>query len=879
MKRKFSFDIPRLKIGPSKADTKALRDHLALQPLPPLDSPPPTPKSVRPPLSPIVEAELRAACAYVLHNPKPSHVPYEEPHGGREKQQLDYAAIKESVHKEPEEPAQPPLSKVTSRVDEEAHVKIDTLAEVKAPIVVAAPKSESTSPDRYRYKPDVAAEDLFKQEADHDREHAQQSAAVRAEQLMMSGPPKSLPLTVRQRAGSHLRSVSHTLQSSVTALMKTDSSERPKTAPRTASGNTTGSTPQTDSSECPWIDDKESTAVTSVAITPARSKRTSSQALHSGSEASSMPKGEQVHPDWMRQELEKHKRAQEERLRLEKAREESETAVDGTDTTPKQVTQAPTPMIVKMPARKPVPSSQSASKHAPDIVRTVSRESTRLSGAALQTPSGPTRRSTSTQDISSPRSSSTQYSSPLRSESRQAQALERPQSRARSITRQVQQYVRRGSTQPTVRAVETSRPHSRSASVARQFKEYFRPGSAAGSRKPSLDVARPTGRSLSIDSSKSTTSDAELAVDPSTNKWQAFKNFHRRNVSRDTVGNSRPGTSSSNTDSRGRAATRDVDRSPEQRKAKPIINLNRDLPPLPGLDQWKKEESEISKPVANCSIPVRDISEGRGTPTLHTPKRSRQEDRAVTLQPEIEEREEIVAARMGSPTPPRSHKPSLDLRARPPHPTAPPPALPMLGANITGPGDFGYDDQQLAPSSSAEPASANLTVKHDRQRSKTIQALHPPELHEKVDALLGQPLSETPTKPTIRRSGTMKTHLAQRVPVKSVISRKPSRLHRPSATTSHTPVSHSRNTSDYNFARKLSMDSYSRTHGNHYQNSVEITATQQSTPPVPVRDKKWWQRMGKKPTSPSWMDAVVKSGSRSGVLVPDTVAGSPVVRY
>ncbi|KAK0877237.1 hypothetical protein LTR87_008962 [Friedmanniomyces endolithicus] len=123
--RKFSFDYPSpggfRKLGPSKSDTRALRNHLAA----PADSPPPTPKSVRPPLSPLAEAELRAACAYVLSNFKPSHIHYSEQHGASgQKQQLDYAAIKESVQSGP---SAPPLSRartqdqVATIKDEEEH--------------------------------------------------------------------------------------------------------------------------------------------------------------------------------------------------------------------------------------------------------------------------------------------------------------------------------------------------------------------------------------------------------------------------------------------------------------------------------------------------------------------------------------------------------------------------------------------------------------------------------------------------------------------------------------------------------------------------------------------------------------------------------------
>ncbi|KAK5127896.1 hypothetical protein LTR85_005013 [Meristemomyces frigidus] len=874
MKRKFSFDIPRLRIGPSKADTNALRQHLAVQ----IDSPPPTPKSVRPPLSPVVEADLRAACAYVLQNFKPSHVVYQEQYGGaQQKQQLDYAAIKESTHSQVEDEAPRPLSKVSSGTQEPAPADVD------------APESEGMSPDKYRYRPDVATEDLFKNDR-VERANSRRSAILRAEQLMLSGPPKVPPPTTRERSGSHLRSVSAPWHNSVAATTKNDVSERPRTAPRSDSMETTGSTPQTDSTDYPWSDEKASTAMTSAVITPARSsKRTSSQALQSGSEASSMPKVEPVDADWMRVELEKHKKAQEARLQQEKEREEAEVSPDGVETTPKQVTQAPTPIVIR---RKPVPASRSASK-AREPIRADSRQSSRPSDEAVRSPSMQTEdvpRSVSRQDVYSPRSDSRQGYHPPRAESRQEsypppsmdrQARGRAPSRARSITRQVKDYIRSNSTQRTVRPDEISRPASRAGTVTRQVKEYFRPGTAMSSRKPSMDLTGPEGRSLSIDSYRSAQSGKAPSFASTSSKWRNFKPFHRRDASRDAAESSRPGTSGSTTDSRGRAASRDARQSPQQQKAKPAVDLNRKLPPLPSLDQWKAEEAKPKHPTAPVS-PVKDRNGGLKTPRSHRSGRSKADSKLVAVGSELGERDEILAARMGSPTPPRSHHPSVDLRsAPPPQPTIPPPTVPNLSANITGPDDFDFDyhQNQLGPTVSIEPCSAIADMKKDRRRSRSIRAAFPSELHDKVkNAMGGQQGAESP-----KSTGAGKAHLINysRVaggPLKGGLSRSVSKAGHVAATTNHTPVGHSRNNSNY--SRKFSMDDYTRMHDNRYANMVEISApTRQAPPAMPVRDKKWWQKMGKKPSSPSWMDQVVKSGSRSGVLLTDEVAGAPIVRY
>ena len=854
------------KIGPSKADNRALRDHLAIQ----LDSPPLTPKSVRPPLSPIVEAELRAACAYVLHNFKPSHVVYDEQYGGgKQKAQLDYAAIKESVHKDVEELAPLPLSKINTRTPDQP-----------SPGARLEEKG-STSPDRYRYKPDVPTEELF---VPTNNEHAtrRRSAMFRADQLMSASPPKASPPTTRERSGSHLRSVSNPL-ASLTAP-KSDILDRPRTVPRTHSVETTGSTPQTDNTDYPWSDDKASTAMTSAAITPARSKRTSSQALQSGSEHSSAPKVEPVSADRMRQELDKHKKAQEERLQQEKAQEEADATDSGVETTPKQVTQTPTPNQMKVPARKPVPTSRSASKPGTEPPRLDKRQSSGISGEML--------RSKSVLAREAPRSASRHDPLPTRSDSRSARLRERSLSRARSVTRQVKEYVRPPTSRRTAMPEEPSRPRSRAGSVARQVKEYIRPGTATGSRKPSMDMARPESRARSTDSYRSATSDVAPSVESSMSKWKTWRPYHRRNASHGAADNSRPGTSGSTTDSRGRTASRDAQQSPEQ-KSKPAINLNRDLPPLPSLDSWKDEQLEKPKHVTSLASPPNEKRESVRTPRSHRPHRSKQETKPLLLQPEIGEKDEIVAARMGSPSPPKSgahsHKASVDISATPPCPTAlppppPPPSAappsvpPPVAATMRGPNDFDYgyfDQYYLGPTTSIEPSSTSTDMKKNKRRSQSIQVAYPSDYHEKAKnaalASLGPEKS-----PTVGQAQRVTYTRANSGPINTGLRRTMSKASGHLAkSTYHTPVGHSRNNSgSYELSRELSMDDH-----HSYQRTVEISAQKQQAVPTMPKDKKWWQRMGKKPSSPSWMDQVVKSGARGGVLVPDDVAGAPVVRY
>ncbi|KAI6877716.1 hypothetical protein KC360_g9061 [Hortaea werneckii] len=659
-RKNFSFDIPRLKLGPSKADNRAFPTQLNVDP----ESPPVTPKSVRPPLSPIVEAELRASCAYVLQNFRPSHVVYNEhtAPAAPQKAQLDYATIKESVPKDMQRPTHRPISKISARSNEKPSSEPE------------AGESEAMSPVGLRPRSHVPADDALKLDKLR-RADSQSRARSRAEQLMGGAPSKAPPPTTRQRSDSHV----HTLSSQA----KAEPTERPRTAARTESTETTGSTPQTDTTDYPWSDEKSSTGMTSAAVTPARgSKRTSSQALQGGSESGSVPKPEPMTDDWMRQELDKFKKAQDERQQHQQQQHQektvpgSKTYGDETDTTPKILTQVPTPSIVKVPPRKPIGVSRSASRRAMESPRSESQQSGVLNGEMIRSPSVRAREGSS-------------Y--PSRAGSRQAQTSSRAPSRARSITRQVREYIKPTRNQQSQRPEEVSRPPSRSGGVTNQVREYFKPGSTAGSRKGSMDSRRPEvrpgSRSRSIDSFRSTMSDMVAGASAEANKVKTWKPFHRRGRSH-TAGEE---DAAANGESRGRTATRNGKQA-SQSNGKPPVDLNRELPPLPGLDSWKNYETPaITSPIKS--------------PRSHRSTRSRQEAKPLSLEPDIGERDEIVAARMGSPTPPRSqnhsHQPSLEPTYVPPQPSGPPPPAPtegggapqpppVMSATMSGPSDFEY---------------------------------------------------------------------------------------------------------------------------------------------------------------------------------------------
>ncbi|KAK1812615.1 hypothetical protein LTR12_013036 [Friedmanniomyces endolithicus] len=873
--RKFSFDIPRLKLGPSKSDTRALRNHLAV----PADSPPPTPKSVRPPLSPLAEAELRASCAYVLQNFKPSHIHYGEQHGASgQKQQLDYAAIKESVQSGP---SAPPLSRartqehVVTLKDEEEHED-----------------AEPARSEKFRYKPAVAVDDLFTEEVDK-RTTRRKSAIVRAELLMSAQSPKAVVAVTRDRSDSHLRSASSPVPTTL-VLPKMDLPVRPFTAPRTDSVETTGSTPQTDATDYPESG-KASTAMTSAAVTPARSsKRTSAQALQSAVESGSVPKSQPVSGDWMRQELERHKKVQEER-RQQEAIDDETKAEHTADTTPTQTsTNTATPVAVRMPRRKPVPASRSASRQESrsDSAQEAreSREQARSPGetVALVQPPAATTDVETTPASTHPPAPSRQAPAlpPSRAPSR---APSSAPSRARSMSRRVKDYVRSASAHRPTRTEDGSRPPSRGANVIRQVKDYVRPSMDAGTRKQSVDIGRGESRSVSIDSYHTSVSEIPPSMDATAKQGRMWKPFHRRDRSQTDPYASRPGTSGSTTEGRGRMATREA---PDQVSSKPSINLNRDLPPLPGLDQWKSEEAEPSvEPEQDAST----VSSATATlpPTSNKSQRSRQDRPKRSAEPEIGERDEILAARMGVPIQkPMISPPVYRPTGSPALPTTAPPVRPsvMLSANFSSRDDFDYE--HLSPSvTNTDTPPADFETKKTRRRSKTAQATLPTEHHADHAA----------ERPAV----TGKAHLMNysRIARAGVAGT-------PHYTPRRGPASHSSRPSE-SLARNLSADDAGRLDSttaaaaaadddeNVYQNVVAISTSPSSSGAAPAAQSsasgsggvgekakgvgKWWKgRSGGKNGGKqgNWMDQVVKSGSRSGVMVAaDEVADAPVVRY
>lgn len=593
-----------------------------------------------------------------------------ERNGASQKRQLDYEAIKAGQSKSGNS-ALPSSQEVRSHSRAQNDVAVEDDAE-----------DEAVSSTKFAYKPEASVEDMIKET---QKDARRRSAVMRAEQLMAAaGPPKrAATVSLRSVSGSHLR-----LISSITAPdlvpPKPEVATRPRVTRRTDSAETSGSTPMTDSTEYVWSE-KVSTAMTSAAVTPARSsKRTSSQALHAGLEIDSAPKVDSVDPDWIRTELEKAKKAHGERMQQE--REEDALGAKRSAITDSRATQTgATPAAVRIP-RKPVGHPRNTSQHYSEPA-TVCRQNSgasegeirqvSLAGLIKDIPTGPIK----PQPQHYPPHTREAPSRPS------APTTTRAPSRARSISRKVRDFVRPGSSQGRQESADVpARPPSRSASAVRQVREYFKPSSG----RPSTDAysERPgTGqRKRSMDSFHSASSHM---LDPAKKGWQG----RGRGSAASDEHSSRPGTADDGAD-RGRAITR----------TKRPIDLNRDLPPLPGLDQWKDEE------VIEDDVPP--------APPKH---------HSHVSQPS---RDEILATRTGSPTP---SNPSLHVgSAAPPVPSAPSPATPPgVSANFSNLSDFNYDHYSTSTTSPSLSINSSprfedgphqpRLLAHRRDRSQTVE--------------------------------------------------------------------------------------------------------------------------------------------------------------
>lgn len=532
-----------------------------------------TPKSVAPPLSPRVDYELRTACALVLQNFKPSDYVYHERFGddGDDEPQLDYetqlnyAAFMEALEGDQEPRAA--LEHVTTRAQTEPG---RTAEHVTKQVQTSQAKADQKPKTRSRkYSGGLWAR------VQGEQDEAEQEAPPPAR------PAPAIALPTAQPVSHHKRSASHPIKLQ-NVPVKDDMPKRPgsASAPRSNSMMTTGSA--SDGTDYNW---RGSTAPTTAAMTPAHlSERTSSHFWQSSFADAAEVKISAVDEDWMRKRLEKYRQApQDAKMKRESGGQVSDSVQPSSEllsdprSTEAQLfegSRAPAP-VVAMPKRKPVPKSSADQASRVSLhQRSGSQQSAELG------------RSTSRKRRSTPRSESRTELEMLRPESRQGKDSMDTFTTAPTMPAIIRRDVDDGRVpRAPFSTANPSEAPSRSRSITRQIREYIRrPSSRSISRKPSFEISRPGTRGQSIDSARSAVS-ALSSNDYVSSKWRSWRPFQRRDST----------TQAAEHEAGEQGVSDDTNQSPKPKK-KPPINLNRELPPLPSLDQWKDDEPEPPMP-------------------------------------------------------------------------------------------------------------------------------------------------------------------------------------------------------------------------------------------------------------------------------------------
>ncbi|KAI4728176.1 hypothetical protein E4T49_04075 [Aureobasidium sp. EXF-10728] len=349
-------------------------------------------------------------------------------------------------------------------------------------------------------------------------------------------------------------------------------------------------------------------------------------------------------------------------------------------------------------------------------------------------------------------------------------------------------------------------PLSRAPSRARSIrslrdniKEYIRPSSSRGnSRPPSRSASRASERS------ESRSQDPEIR-----GGWRSWGRTLKKEHAQTDV---------SRSNSR-RGRTGDSPKLSNSKKSE--INLNRELPPLPSLDQWKDEP--IAPPTRTApQAPV---------PT-HRPAQK-------SVDSVMSEKDEIIAIRLGSPV---RDKPEVYMPTRSPRYAA---ATKMqhLGSAHTS--------DNLLP--------RNTSARRDRTPEPTSST---------VRAIASQP------EPKYVSSRT-------RSPSNPAYSVAPGFSQHRNYDSSNipTPLGSISSTSTRNKSKPRDK-APSKPDKPRQLKGVQV----RSPPPVPPKEagdkKAWWNLKAKNKKPATWMDQLEKMGGvKDGVLIPDEGCDFPHIRY
>lgn len=364
-----------------------------------------------------------------------------------------------------------------------------------------------------------------------------------------------------------------------------------------------------------------------------------------------------------------------------------------------------------------------------------------------------------------------------------------------------------------------SRPPSRARSIRNNIKEYIRPSTANASRESS----RPVSRSASRGSLRAESQDRSRDIS-FRGGWRSWGRTRKDEATSDI---SRSGSL------RGRSETRQTSTA-----NKSDINLNRELPPLPSLDQWKDEPSPPNP------IPVQK----------HQSAKSRHGKASKSLDSNMSEKDEIIAARLGSPV---KERPDAYQPTRSPM-TSTSTKMPVFGSAHT------HDNVASSASvhSSSTPRRSKSTTRlHSRNASSTLRVV--------------PSASDIPAVPLRRKNSINYSRI--RSPG-SPLSGDTDFASSPS-----TGFSQHRN---YNSSKRppaLNGPKTEKTTQKHayeqkYRHVMEVLKAR-SPPPVPPKDDKkaWWNLRAKSRKPSNWMDELERKGIRDGVI--DEACGAPVIRY
>lgn len=421
------------------------------------------------------------------------------------------------------------------------------------------------------------------------------------------------------------------------------------------------------------------------------------------------------------------------------------------------------------------------------------------------------------------------------------------------------------------------------SSMADNVREYIRPNSSrnhsrAGSRSASR-ADRRAARDAATELER--IERGPISRPPPRRDW---RNWGRNNKDEANTTVSRSGST------RGRSETR------KAASSKSEINLNRELPPLPSLDQWAGQEAGKPTHIANVRSPS-----VRSPVSISTDKFGRPQPNLVKKSSTVNEKDEIVAARLGSPA---KIKPEVYQPTRPRKPVpATVRAIPSSVAGIAQSTDlddtmssdarlrieFTIEDlMPLSSSNTATPAhSYSRSMSSEQQLEARLRLQASPVTH----GIFG---SHSRSGSSISRSLSFKKARSQashshsssdvsKTSSSNLPSSVPSFSQHRNYDKSHIPPALNSNMA--NQGRKVA-NKEAELAALQYQRAADIKSMS-PPPPVPPKDeskKGWWQLKAKqqgeqKKKAMTWMDQLEKMGIKDGVLVNDEVAGSPVVRY